>query len=128
MGKRILIIDDEKDVLLLLEKRLAAEGYSVITANNGYDAVNLAQSELPDLIILDLAMPGMGGEVVAEKLKGNSLTRDIPIIFLTVLFPKRKGEEQGAVIAGHVFIAKPFDPVELLTEVEKLIQTSKETV
>jgi len=59
--KKILIVDDEKDALFILEKELAARGYSVITANNSNDALNLAKSESPDLIILDLLMPDMPG-------------------------------------------------------------------
>ncbi len=57
--RKLLIVDDEKDVLLMLEKRLVAEGYSVITATNGTDAIALAKSQRPDLIILDIVMPGM---------------------------------------------------------------------
>ena len=67
--KNILVVDDEKDVLFMLEKRLTAEGYSVITATNGNDALALAKLHLPDLIILDIVMLGMEGGEVAEKLK-----------------------------------------------------------
>jgi len=119
--KKILIVDDEPDTLFILEKELAARGYAVLTANNGSEAITLARSKHPDLIILDVAMPGMGGGEVAEKLKEGLLTKDIPIIFLTALFPKRKEEEQDRVVAGHVFMAKPYDLEELLIQIEKLI-------
>ena len=119
--KKILIVDDEPDALFILEKELTARGYSLLTANNGKDAITLARSEHPDLIILDVAMPGMDGGEVAERLQEGILTKDIPIIFLTALFPKRKEEEQGRIVAGHVFIAKPYDIEELVAQMEKLI-------
>ena len=119
--KKILIVDDEPDVLFILEKELAARGYSVLTANNGNNAITLARSKHPDLIILDVAMPDMDGGQVTEKLQEGLLTKDIPIIFLTALYPKRKEEEQCHVVAGHVFIAKPYDIEELLIQIEKLI-------
>ena len=119
--KKILIVDDEPDALFILEKELTARGYSVVTANNGKDAITLARSKHPDLIILDVAMPDMCGGEVAEKLQESLLTKDIPIIFLTALFPKRKEGEQGRVVAGHVFIAKPYDIEELLVQMEQLI-------
>jgi CheY-like chemotaxis protein len=121
--KKILIVDDERDALFILEKGLTARGYSVITADNGNEAITLARSEHPDLIILDVAMPVMDGGQVAEKLQEGLSKKDIPIIFLTALFPKRKEEEQGHVVAGHVFIAKPYDIEELLTQIEKLIMS-----
>ena len=80
---KILIVDDEQDALSILEKELAGRGYSVISADNGHDAINLAKSEYPDLIILDLWMPGMDGAEVDAKLKGDLKTRDIPVIFLS---------------------------------------------
>jgi CheY-like chemotaxis protein len=119
--KKILIVDDEPDALFILQKELTARDYSVITANNGRDAISLVRSQHPDLIILDVAMPDMDGGQVAEKLQEGLSTKDIPIIFLTALFPKRKGEEQGRVVAGRVFIAKPYDIEELLIQIEKLI-------
>jgi len=68
-NKKILIVDNEKDALFMLEQELAARGYSVIAADNGNDALSLAKSERPDLIILDIWMPGMGGPEVAAKLR-----------------------------------------------------------
>ncbi len=119
--KKILIVDDEKDALFILEKELEARGYSVIVAENGNDALNLAKSEHPDLIILDIWMPDMDGSEVAAKLKDDFITNDIPIIFLTCLFQKREGEEQGRVVAGNVLIAKPYDIRALSTEIRELL-------
>ncbi len=119
--KKILIVDDERDTLFILEKELAARGYSVIAADNGSSALNLAKSEHPDLIILDIWMPGMDGAEVAEKLREDAGTKDIPVIFLTCLFQKREGEEQGRVVAGKVLIAKPYSIEGLSDQIEKLI-------
>jgi CheY-like chemotaxis protein len=119
--KKVLIVDDEKDTLLMLGKRLTAGGYSVITATNGKDAIALAKSQHPDIIILDIMMPGMEGGEVAEKLKEHPLTRSIPVILLTALLSKAEEEEYGSVVGGNITLAKPFDAEKLLDQMEKLL-------
>ncbi len=116
--KKILIIDDEEEALGFLEKRLSWAGYSVIKADNGIDALTIAKSQNPDLIILDIMLPGMGGEEVGQKLKENPDTEHIPVIFLTCLVSR---DEQRIIDsnAGHTIIAKPYDAEELLSEVKK---------
>jgi len=83
---KILIVDDEKDALFMLEKELAARGYSIVATDNGNDALVLAKSEHPDLIILDICMPGMDGPEVAAKLKEDAITREAvrPFAFLRI--------------------------------------------
>jgi len=119
--KKILIVDDEKDALYILEEELANKGYSVIAADNGNDAINLAKSECPNPIILDIWMPRMDGVEVAKKLKEDLKTKDIPVIFLTCLYEKREGEEQGRDIAGKVLIAKPYSIRALSAQIHKPI-------
>ncbi len=119
--KKILIVDDERDTLFILEGELAGRGYSVISADNGSDAINLAKSEYPDLIILDIWMPGMDGTEVAAWLKEDPKTKHIPVIFLTCLFQKKEGEEQGRVVAGEVIIAKPYSIEGLSAQIERLV-------
>ncbi len=119
--KKILIVDDERDALFVLEKELTARGYAVIAADNGNRALNLAKSEHPDLIILDIWMPGMDGAEVAAQLKEDPGTKDIPLIFLTCLFQKREGNEEGHVVAGKVLIAKPYSIDALSTQIERLV-------
>ena len=121
MAKKILIVDDEVDVLSVLKKGLVAEGYSVITADNGCDALGLAQSEHPDLIILDILMPNMDGTEVAERLKETLEAKNIPAIFLTGMFPKEEGEKGGRLIAGHVLFIKPYDIKELVNAIKGLL-------
>lgn len=125
MGKnKILVVDDEEDMLDLLELRLAANGYSVVTANNGKDAIRLAKEEHPDLILLDIMMPGMDGSEVAGILRNDPETKNIPVVFLTCLYAKDEEKRRGHAIHGNFFIAKPFDQNELLAEIKKQIERS----
>jgi len=119
--KKILIVDDEKNTLFILEKELEARGYSVITADNGNNALKLAKSKYPDLIILDIWMPEMDGAEVAAMLKEDIQTKNIPVIFLTCLLKKREEGEQGLVIADKVYIAKPYDIEGLVSQIERLV-------
>lgn len=121
MKKRILAVDDEREVLSLLKKRLESVGYEVLTATNGRQALDIATSEKPDLIILDILMPEMDGSEAAAALHENSLTKDIPILFLTCLFTKREERLGGHEIGPNYFLAKPYESQELLEEVAKII-------
>ena len=119
--KKILIVDDEKDVLLMLEKRLTAEGYSVITTTKGTSAIALAKSQHPDIIILDIVMPVMDGGEVAAKLREHPLTRNIPVIFLTALLSKTEEYHENRMIGSNITFAKPFDTEELLARINELL-------
>lgn len=117
MAKKILVVDDEPHILTLLESRLKAYGFSVITASNGTSCLNKAQSDNPDLIILDVMMPELNGFEVCRKLKENKKTKDIPVVMLTVLTQEEdvtKGLAQGAAC----FLSKPFNPEDLLSEIQ----------
>jgi len=120
--KKILIVDDEPDVLLLLGERLAKAGYDVVKASGGQKAIESAHKESPDLIILDIAMPGMDGSEVANTLRAHPGTREIPIIFLTCLFTKQEEKACGHVLGQNFFIAKPYDVTELLSEIKARIR------
>jgi len=119
--KKILIVDDEKDVLFILEKELAARGYSIISADNGGDTLNLAKLQRPDLIILDIWMPDMDGTEVAAKLQEDPKTKNIPVIYLSCLFQKIQGKAQGRVVEGKVLIAKPYSIKGLSAQIERLV-------
>jgi len=119
--KKILVVDDERDVLSVLRKELTARGYFVITADNGEDAIMLARSRQPGLIILDVLMPGMDGPETAIKLKENPKTRDIPIMFLSCLYPKSEEVAKGHMVGVQLMFAKPYDPDELVSTIEGLL-------
>ena len=120
MGKKkILIADDETDILKVLEKRLETAGYAVVAAENGNDAIRLAKSERPDLILLDINMPGMDGAEAKKILKDEPSTKKIPVIFLTALITKKEEISSGHKIGDNFFIAKPYDYEELLRQIKR---------
>lgn len=120
--KKILIVDDEPDVLMLLGERLAKAGYDVIRASSGKQAIEAVEKDHPNLIILDIAMPEMDGSEVASILAQDPKTKNIPILFLTCLFTKQEEKVCGHVLGQNFFIAKPYDVGELLGEVEKRVK------
>jgi CheY-like chemotaxis protein len=118
---KVLIVDDEQDFLQVLGKRLTVSGYSVISASNGRDAVSLAKSQHPDIIVLDIVMPGMDGGQVMSELKEHSSTRNIPVILLTGLFSKAEEIKYGSTVSDHIVLAKPLDAEKLLEQMKKLL-------
>lgn len=123
-GNKILIVDDERDILQALSMRLEAAGYEVMTAENGYKATSVISTESPDLIICDIAMPGMDGHEVARKIRGSPATADIPIIFLTA---RTELEEMKIAFEQKVdrYITKPVDPELLLMSIMALLLKEK---
>jgi len=114
---RILVIDDEEAVLSLLRFKLKKFGHEVITANNGPDGIRKARKAEPDLILLDLVMPGMSGFRVCELLKSYNRTKDIPIIIFTAL--DRMEDIQRAFEKGaDDYIVKPFEVVTITNTIE----------
>jgi DNA-binding response OmpR family regulator len=125
--KKILIVDDDKDLLLGLDIRLKAAGYNVITAVDAFSAISKAQRENPDLIILDIGLPGGDGFLVIERLKSLIPVAGIPIIILTARNPeinKERSLKAGAV----AFLQKPADNDELLGTIQKILEESFEPV
>ena len=118
--KKILIVDDDPVTLKMLEKILLSEGYWVAKANNGKDALYIADDFLPDVIILDIMMPIMDGAITLNKLEKNPRTRNIPVLFLTSLISKT--EELKKSIRNRRVLAKPIDKDMLLREISKCIE------
>ncbi len=116
---RVLIVDDEKDVVELVKFLLAREGYEVVEACNGREALECVETEHPDLIILDVMMPEMDGYTVQTRLMANEATRQIPIIFLTAVARPRGSPSSLGKAAFHM--EKPFDPKELLYVVQDFL-------
>lgn len=120
--KKILIVDDERDIVKALTIRLQTSGYDVVTAFDGAQGIFMAHKEKPDLIILDIRMPAGDGYSVAQKLKGSTPTWDIPVIFLTGS-PERNAEAKAMEVGARFYIKKPYDPEELLDAVRRALET-----
>ncbi len=117
---RILLVDDQESVLKLLDAILKVRNYDVMYASNGLDAVEIAMSVKPNLVLLDVMMPGMDGFKVCQTLKANEPTKDIPVVFLTA-----RGDdadrEMGERVGASGFVKKPFRSAELLNIIAELI-------
>ncbi|RLC36984.1 DNA-binding response regulator [candidate division Kazan bacterium] len=117
----ILVVEDEEDILELVRYNLAKEGYQVIKARSGERALQLATSEVPDLVLLDLMLPGVDGIEVCRRIKGNSATQHIPVIMLTA-----KSEETDIVVGLELgaddYITKPFSPRVLLARIKAVLR------
>ncbi len=117
---RVLIIDDEAPIRLLCRVNLEAEGMAVLEAGDGPSGLETARAETPDVILLDVMMPGLDGWGVAEALLEAESTAEIPIIFLTARAEFRD-RARGLDIGGVDYITKPFNPVELAPLVRGLL-------
>jgi len=118
---RVLVIDDEAPIRLLCRVNLEAEGMAVLEASDGPSGLAKARAELPDIVLLDVMMPGLDGWGVAEALLENDETAPIPIIFLTARAEFRD-RARGLDIGGVDYITKPFNPVELAPLVRSLLE------
>ena len=117
---RVLVIDDEAPIRLLCRVNLEAEGMSVLEASDGPSGLERARAELPDIVLLDVMMPGLDGWGVAEALLDDASTAEIPIIFLTARAEFRD-RARGLDIGGVDYVTKPFNPVELAPLVRALL-------
>ena len=118
----VLVIDDDTWIRSLLSDLLRAEGYSVQAATNGAAGVRLAKEHLPEVVVLDLAMPEMSGADVLRELKSDKSTMDIPVIIVSAYTNDLQAEHAGHVAA---IIQKPFDITALIAEVERAASTDR---
>jgi DNA-binding response OmpR family regulator len=119
MGMRVLVIDDEAPIRLLCRVNLEAEGMEVLEAADGPSGLEKARAERPDVILLDVMMPGLDGWRVAEELLDDERTEQIPIVFLTARAELRD-RARGIDLGGVDYVTKPFNPVELAPLVRDL--------
>ena len=117
---RVLVIDDEAPIRLLCRVNLEAEGIAVLEAADGTTGLELARSDQPDVVLLDVMMPGLDGWRVAEELLEDDRTRGIPIIFLTARAEFRD-RARGLDIGGVDYVTKPFNPLDLAPLVRDLL-------
>ncbi len=122
MPKKILAVDDEKHIVRLVQVNLERQGYEVVTANDGREALEKVESEHPDLVVLDVMMPYMDGFEVLQNLRRNSSTRDIPVIMLTAKAQDAdvfRGWQSGV----DCYLTKPFNPMELISFVKRIFKS-----
>ena len=120
MATRVLVIDDEAPIRLLCRVNLEAEGMDVIEAADGPSGLEKARAEVPDVVLLDVMMPGLDGWRVAEELLADERTAGIPIIFLTARAELRD-RARGIDLGGVDYVTKPFNPIELAPLVRGLL-------
>jgi CheY-like chemotaxis protein len=121
---KILIAEDERDIRDLIAFTLRFAGYEVLTANNGEEAVQMTQKELPDLVLTDVRMPKMTGYEACKLIKADPATRHIPVVFLSA-----KGQEAevqtGLASGGDEYLLKPFAPDQLTRKVAEILGKTK---
>lgn len=120
--KTILMVDDDEDLLALLKRKLEKTGrYRVVTASEGSGAVGLARRESPDLILLDIEMPDMPGDDVAQALSDSEDTRGIPILFLSSMVTSSDVKRTGGIVGGRNMISKSMSVKDLVIRMESLL-------
>ncbi|MCA9793326.1 MAG: response regulator transcription factor [Vulcanimicrobiota bacterium] len=120
-AKKILIVDDEPHVLEVLRVTLEDFGFKILEAMDGEDAIATVQEQRPDLVVLDVMLPGRDGQEICRQLKASSDTAAIPVIMLTA----RSGpenEREGLEAGADAYLTKPFSPLTLLSEVHRQLQ------
>jgi DNA-binding response OmpR family regulator len=121
MATRVLVIDDEAPIRLLCRVNLQAAGMEVVEASDGATGLELARTTNPDVILLDVMMPGLDGWKVAEELLDDPVTDEIPIVFLTARAELRD-RARGIDLGGVDYVTKPFNPLELAPLVRELLE------
>ena len=125
MKEKILIVEDDRDIVKMIEYNLKKEGFRTISANDGDDGLDSAVRERPDLILLDLMLPGMDGLGVCRALKSEKKTANIPIIMLTA-----KAQESDKIVGLELgaddYVTKPFSPRELIARIKAVLRRMKE--
>ena len=121
-ASKILVVDDEPRNVKILQIQLKARGYTVYTAADGLEALDVVEKEMPDLILLDINMPKMDGFQVVERIRADEATEFIPIVMITALRDTRENRVKSIEVGADDFIEKPFDSVEVLARVRSLLR------
>lgn len=119
MGSTVLAVDDDETIQRLLQVNLEMEGYEVVIAGDGTEALERARELHPDLILLDVMMPEVDGWEVCRRLRDDPDLEDVPVVFLSAR-AQEADVERGTELGADAYITKPFDPIELLELVEEL--------
>jgi DNA-binding response OmpR family regulator len=124
MAKRILVIEDEPHVLAVIRKRLETKGYEVVAAVDGREGLRQARCAKPDLIVLDLILPGMDGFQLCALFKRDDSLRQTPILMLTAR-TQESDIERGIALGANAYMTKPFKPDDLLRQIAELLDQPK---
>jgi two-component system alkaline phosphatase synthesis response regulator PhoP len=125
MAKKVMVVDDEPYIARVIKFKLEQEGYTVVSANDGITGLEKIRQEKPQLVLLDVMMPGLSGYEVCQKIKADAELAGIPVVFLTAKGQERD-REQGLAIGASDYITKPFSPNRLLELVRTMIGGPKE--
>ncbi len=125
-NKTILVVDDEKDLLDLIEYNLKKEGFNVLKAENGEEGIKIAKEHKPDLVLMDIMMPKMDGMEAVEKMRRDDDLKSIPIIFLTARSDE-KTEVEGLNKGGDDYITKPISTTKLISRIKAVMRRFDET-
>jgi len=127
LKQRVVVVEDEQDILDLVAYHFGKAGFQVLAATDGLKAIDLVRDELPDLIILDLILPGLEGTEVCKALKADEKTKHIPILVLTA-----KGEEIDRIVGFELgaedYVVKPFSPRELVLRAKAILKRTREPI
>lgn len=127
MGKRILIVEDNPLGLELIEYTLQQEGYETLTASNGVEGLAKAKDEKPDLVVLDVMLPGLDGFEVCHRLRAEPETARLPILMLSA--KARRGDiDTGRRVGANIYLTKPLDPSALVQQVGTLLEQERRDV
>lgn len=126
MTKKILIIEDDPATLRLVDYSLKQEGYQVITASNGLDGMRKALNEAPDLVILDIMLPGLDGYEICYRLRAELSTAHLPILMFSAK-AQEIDKETGKKVGADDYLTKPSAPSEIIDHVARLLARDKET-
>jgi two-component system alkaline phosphatase synthesis response regulator PhoP/two-component system response regulator VicR len=123
--KKILVVDDERHIVRLVQVNLERAGYQVVAAFDGKEALKKVSSEKPDLVVLDVMMPYMDGFQVLKQMKADAASKDIPVIMLTA---KAQDADvfRGWASGVDMYLTKPFNPLELMTFVKRIFEAAGE--
>jgi two-component system, OmpR family, alkaline phosphatase synthesis response regulator PhoP len=125
-NQTILVVDDEQDLLDLIEYNLKKEGFNVLKAENGVEALKVAKENLPDLVLLDIMMPKMDGLEVCDKMRSDANLKHIPIIFLTARGDE-KTEVDGLDTGADDYVTKPISTTKLISRIKAVLRRFDET-
>lgn len=117
---RVVVADDDEVLRELITATLVGAGFEVATAVDGHTAIALIENRLPDLVVLDVMMPGLSGIQVCRQLRSNPRTQSLPIIMLTARI-QAQHESEGLMSGADLYLSKPFSPRSLLANVQKLL-------